>query len=74
MQEEIKRIGYYCDNSLSKGFQELDIYGEEATQEKIRCILTDETTRNDIRTHQLTYVNRLKALGDIETVLGSLVK
>ncbi|HBY99603.1 MAG TPA: hypothetical protein DEP84_37645 [Chloroflexi bacterium] len=74
MRDELEQLGLYRDNSLTQGFQDLEVYGGEATRQALRRLLTGETTRATLRGYQQHYVAGLQALPDAEAVLRRLIQ
>jgi hypothetical protein len=73
MKEEVNQLGLYQDNSLTRGFKELEIYGEEETRHEIQSLLLDEVTRNFVYEQQLAYVKKVQRLDDAAQALHCLV-
>ena len=71
-RDEIDQLGFYRDNSITKGFRELEVYGDDETRQELCLLLADEGTRSALRRRQIAYVNKLKKLNDAEQVLSHL--
>ncbi|MCZ7571762.1 MAG: DUF6365 family protein [Ardenticatenaceae bacterium] len=74
MRDELEQLGLYRDNSLTQGFQDLEVYGGEATRQILRDLLIDEAARAALRAKQQRYVDRLRRLDDAELVLRRLIR
>ncbi|HEX9941274.1 MAG TPA: DUF6365 family protein [Thermoanaerobaculia bacterium] len=73
MTEELDRIVLYRDNSLTRAFRALEIFGNGDTRRALQGLLTDEREREALRDAQREYVDRLRKLGDCTEVLERVV-
>jgi uncharacterized protein DUF6365 len=73
MTEELDRLVLYRDNSLTRAFRALEIFGAEETRRSLHALLTDEGEREALRAAQREYVGRLARLGDCAEVLEQVV-
>lgn len=74
MKDEIQQLGLYQENSITKGFKELEIYGGEETRYALRALLTEQAERDAVRAHQNTYVENLKNLEDAKGILKRVIE
>lgn len=70
--EDVREIGLYRNNSLTQGFEEVEIFGGEATAETVRQLLEDDETRRRLRERQKAYIENLQQLEDISDILERL--
>ena len=74
VRQDLENIGLYRENSLTKGFWELEIYGDGETRNVLHRIMTDPCFVEELCLRQQAYVGTLKGLGDSAQVLSSLVQ
>lgn len=72
--EELEQLGLYHDNSITRGFRELEIYGEEETRHELHRLLTDKATLDAFRAEQYAYVDKVQRLDDADDVLRRLIE
>jgi hypothetical protein len=73
-KDVLEGLCLYRGNTVTGGFQELEIFGGEETGEALRLLLADPDTRSDLRRRQQAYVERLVRLSDAPDVLFHLVE
>lgn len=73
MGDILEQIVLYRDSSLPNAFDLLEIFGGEETERALTSLLTDETTRADLKMRQRVYVERLAGLDEGAAVLAQLV-
>jgi Family of unknown function (DUF6365) len=73
MKDVLPWLVLYRDNSLTRAFTEVEVFGGHPTQQALAALLTDDATRRDLRDRQQTYVDRLSNLPDGATVLAQLL-
>ncbi|GAA5074747.1 DUF6365 family protein [Lysobacter panacisoli] len=69
----LEEIVLYKDNSLTRAFAELEVFGGADTAERIAGLLNGEAERGALREHQQRYVDRLGRVADGASVLEALV-
>lgn len=74
MRQVLEKICLYRDNGLTRGFRDLEIFGGDETAGALRDLVTDEGVREELRSHQLRYVERLRGLEESAPVLERLVE
>jgi hypothetical protein len=70
----LDRLVLYRDNSITRAFRTLEIFGDGDTKRRLHGLLTGEQDREELRTAQWEYVSRLRQLGDGAQVLQRLVE
>jgi Family of unknown function (DUF6365) len=73
MVQELEQLILYRNNSLTAGFQPLEIFGGSVTRQKLNMLLTDSRERELLKAAQLEYVRRLEQIGDGAEVLEAIV-
>jgi hypothetical protein len=71
--EELEYLGLYRDNSITRAFKELEIYGGAETHAALQQLLIDPATRAALRAEQAAYIARVQQLGDAADVLHELL-
>ena len=74
MRDMLNEIILYRGNSLTEAFCEVELFGGEKTASTLSRLLIDPQTRDELRTRQQLYVDKLRKLGDSERVLYNLVE
>ena len=72
MRETLETIVLFRENTLTRGFAELEVFGGKRAAKALAALLCDEPTRAALRGHQQRYVDRLAAIEDGATVLQRL--
>ena len=72
MDDELERLGLYRENSVLRGFQELEIFGGEQTRVQLQLLLTSDQARSDARSEQAAYLERLQQIEFAEHALARL--
>lgn len=74
MIEELETLILYRDNSLTAGFERLELFGGAETRDAFDRLLLDPEEREGLRRHQRTYVERLRRVSEASDVLAHLVE
>jgi len=74
MKDLLESIVLYRDNSLTRAFKEIELFGGESTQAALKAVLTDEAVRGELIDRQREYVERLSDLPDAAATLAELVE
>jgi hypothetical protein len=74
MTDELDRIVLYRDNSLTRAFRPLEIFGDGDTRRSLEALLLDDGERDSLRGAQWEYVRRLQRLDDCVEVLERVVR
>ena len=73
-REQLDEIGLYRNNTITKGFWELEIYGGENTGCAVSHMLTDSKIRSRLESGQNEYIRRLRRLNASTEVLTRLLE
>jgi hypothetical protein len=73
MREELEQLALYRDNSLTRCFAELELFGGDSTGERLRGLLVEEEPRALLRDEQERYVERVRSLDDAHDALARLL-
>lgn len=73
MIDTLNEIVLYQDSSLPAAFAEVEVYGGDASANRLHGLLSDEETRADLISHQHRYVERVRALPTGTERLAGLV-
>jgi hypothetical protein len=73
MIAELERIVLYRDNSLTRCFRNLEIFGGDKTRQALHDLLVDAKEREVLATARLDYVDRLRNLADCTDILEQVV-
>lgn len=71
--DDLREIGLYRGNSLTRGFAELELFGGEGTARALRALLTDRETREVLAEGQRRYAAAVARLDEAAVVLDRLV-
>jgi Family of unknown function (DUF6365) len=74
MSEELEQLGLYHDNSLTRCFAELEIFGGEDTRAGFCALLVEPSERELLQLWQQQYVENVRRLPDANEVLRGLVE
>jgi len=72
--QELERIVLYRNNSLTRAFRALEIFGDGETKRQLHGLLTDEREREALRTAQWEYVRRLREIPDGAEALQTIIE
>jgi hypothetical protein len=73
VREDLDALGLYRDNTITKGFVTLELFGGEETREELRALLLDESRRDALREQQAAYVHAVAGLPGTHEVLRQVV-
>ena len=73
MDEEVDMLGLYRNNTIVDGFREIELFGGDETRDRFLKVLQDEVSRDELRTCQRRYTERLQQLDYAEDVLAHLI-
>lgn len=73
VREELEAMGLYRDNTITRAFSTLELYGGEATRDELHALLLDDARRAALREQQAAYVRALAALPTAHDVLRRAV-
>ena len=74
MVQELKDLVLYRDNSLTRAFGEVEVFGGRAASDQLCGLLADPDARRRLRAHQEVYVDRLASTEDGAAVLARVVE
>jgi hypothetical protein len=74
MTDMLDGVILYQDNSLTKAFCEVEIFGGEETAAALNRLLTDPQMRDNLRARQQVYIDNLQKLNDSVQVLTNLAE
>jgi hypothetical protein len=71
---DLDEIALYRNNSITDGFAELEVFGGDATRDKVTRLLEDDDTRLELQRRQGVYADAVSALDTASLVLERIVE
>lgn len=74
MDDELDQLGLYGENSIVRGFRELEIFGDESTRDELTRLLSDDVHRKALQLQQIAYVDELRRIDSATSLLAKFTR